>query len=67
MGNERLSLQKDVGIFNERTEINVNKTFDPGKYGMVLCPLCKGKGFVINPEREVCQNCGGFGYIKKES
>jgi DnaJ-class molecular chaperone len=45
----------------------VNKTFDPEKYGMLLCPLCTGKGFVINPERQCCQKCGGFGYIKKES
>ena len=53
--------------FNKGREINVNRTFDPKKYGMILCPLCKGKGFVINPERQCCQKCGGFGYIKIES
>jgi len=45
----------------------MNKTFDPEKYGMVVCPLCKGKGFIINPKRECCQKRGGFGFIKKEN
>ncbi len=45
----------------------MNKTFDPEKYGMLVCPLCKGKGFVLNPKRECCQKCGGFGFIKKEN
>ena len=44
-----------------------NKTLDPEKYGMVVCPLCKGKGFIINPKRECCEKCGGFGFIKKEN
>jgi DnaJ-class molecular chaperone len=45
----------------------MNKTFYPEKYGMVVCPLCKGKGFIINPKRQCCQKCGGFGFIKKEN
>ena len=43
----------------------MNKTFNPEKYGMIVCPLCKGKGNVINPKRQCCQKCGGFGFIKK--
>ena len=45
----------------------MNKTFDPEKYGMLLCPLCDGKGFIINPKRKCCTKCGGFGLIKKEN
>jgi DnaJ-class molecular chaperone len=46
---------------------NLNNTFDPEKYGMLLCPLCDGKGFIINPKRKSCPKCGGFGLIKKEN
>ena len=45
----------------------MNKTFDPEKYGMILCPMCDGKGFIINPKRKCCPKCGGFGLIKKEN
>ena len=48
-------------------KIHMNKTFDPEKYGMVVCPLCKSKGFIINPKRKCCTKCGGFGLIKKEN
>ena len=48
-------------------KIHMNKTFGPEKYGMLLCPMCDGKGFIINPKRECCQKCGGFGFIKKEN
>jgi len=48
-------------------KIRMSKTFDPEKYGMVVCPLCKSKGSIINPKRECCQKCGGFGFIKKEN
>jgi CheY-like chemotaxis protein len=46
----------------------MGKTFEPGKYNMVLCPLCKGKGRLDkNPDGfDVCKECGGFGFIKKE-
>jgi len=46
----------------------MGKTFDPTKYNMVLCPLCKGKGRLDkNPDGfDVCKECGGFGFIKKE-
>ena len=40
----------------------MNKTFDPEEHGMILCPVSEGKGFVMNPERQCCQKCGGFGY-----
>jgi DnaJ-class molecular chaperone len=45
----------------------------PERYGMVICPLCRGKGFlIINSDqvnvtlRSVCTICGGFGAIKKK-
>ncbi len=60
-------LLKHEVIFNKGREINVDKTFDPEKYGMQLCPLCDGKGFIINPKRKCCPKCGGFGLIKKEN
>ncbi len=43
------------------------KKFDPEKYGMLLCPICDGHGRIqfLN-HVAVCQNCGGFGFIKKE-
>ena len=51
----------------------MNNKFTPEKYGMVICPVCNGKGFLIKaPEeinvsvRRVCTKCGGFGAIKKE-
>jgi DnaJ-class molecular chaperone len=44
----------------------MKKTFDSEKYGMIVCPLCKGEGFVTSPKRQFCQKCGGFGYIKEE-
>ena len=46
----------------------MGKTFDPTKYNMVFCPLCKGKGRLDkNPDGfVVCKECGGFGFIKKE-
>jgi len=43
------------------------KTFDPEKYGMLFCPLCDGKRFIINPKRKCCPKCGGFGLTKKEN
>ncbi len=58
-------LVEGVIVSNQGGLISMNKPFYPEKYGMILCPICKGKGFVINPERQCCQKCGGFGYIKK--
>ena len=53
--------------------IEMDKNFAPGKYGMVICPLCHGKGFLTKDSegtgvsvRKVCVKCGGFGAIKKE-
>lgn len=46
----------------------MGKTFDPTKFNMVLCPLCKGEGRL--PKKpdgfDVCKECGGFGFIKRE-
>jgi DnaJ-class molecular chaperone len=54
-------------------KMDMDKNFAPEKYGMVICPLCSGKGFLIKysdqtsvTSRKVCARCGGFGAIKKE-
>jgi len=46
----------------------MDKNFNPEKYGMAICPLCKGKGKLFkNPDGyNVCTRCGGFGLIKEE-
>ena len=51
----------------------MDKDFVPEKYGMVICSLCGGKGFLIKFSeqvdvtlRKVCIKCGGFGAIRKE-
>jgi len=51
----------------------MDKDFLPERYGMAVCPLCSGKGFLIKYSaqanvtlRKVCIKCGGFGAIKKE-
>jgi len=45
----------------------MNKKFNPEKYGMVACPVCNGYGRIRFPHHvTVCQNCGGFGFIKKK-
>jgi DnaJ-class molecular chaperone len=51
----------------------MEKDFVPEKYGMVICPLCNGKGFLNKSSdpidvfaRSVCIKCGGFGAIRKE-
>ena len=45
----------------------MDEKFAPGKYGMVFCPDCKGQGRIHSPDEfEVCQHCGGFGFIREE-
>jgi hypothetical protein len=44
----------------------MKKTWNPEKYGMVICPRCNSNGFVQIPKRQPCPSCGGFGFIKKE-
>ncbi len=45
----------------------MEKKFHPEKYGMLACPVCDGHGRIrFLYQVTVCQNCGGFGYIKKE-
>jgi DnaJ-class molecular chaperone len=45
----------------------MGNTFNPEKYNMAICPLCKGNGKLPkNPDGfDVCRRCGGFGLIKK--
>jgi len=50
----------------EREKSIRNKSFNPEKYGMVVCPDCKSDGYVGYPERQCCPKCGGFGFVKKE-
>jgi DnaJ-class molecular chaperone len=57
----------NYGTLKNGDKIHMNKAFYPEKYGMVVCPLCEGEGFIINPKRQCCQKCGGFGLIKKEN
>ncbi len=42
------------------------KIFQPEKYGMAVCPQCKGQGYIQAPKRQSCPKCGGFGLVKKE-
>jgi hypothetical protein len=83
-GDLHIRRQTDSAIGNEDSSgvvflkikegrIEMDKDFAPGKYGMAICPLCNGKGFLIIqsegtgvPLRKVCIKCGGFGAIKKE-
>jgi len=65
-GNEGLVLKGGIAL-DRGGKIKKDKSFSPEKYGMVLCPLCKGEGFIIDPKRQCCQKCGGFGFIKKEN
>ena len=46
----------------------MDETFDPEKYGMLVCFGCNGDGKLLNDsgDVEVCTRCGGFGFIKKE-
>ncbi len=51
----------------------MDKNLIPEKYGMVICPLCSGKGLLIKNSdqmnitlRRVCTKCGGFGAIKEK-
>ena len=45
-----------------------DKYFDPDRFGMKCCPVCKGVGKLFNDVEEeiVCKICGGFGFVKKE-
>jgi len=43
--------------------------FDPGKYCIVRCPECNGKGKFPDQDKGllICSLCGGVGFIKKEN
>jgi len=69
------SEEKPQTIFLKIRErrIEMNGNFVPERYGMVICPLCGGKGFWVKQSgminvtlRRVCAKCGGFGAVKKE-
>ena len=55
-------MAKSIG----RAKSITNKSLNPKKYGMVVCPECKSNGYVGYPKRQCCPKCGGFGFIKKE-
>jgi len=45
----------------------MDEKFAPGKYGMMFCPGCEGQGRICSlDDVEVCQRCGGFGFIREE-
>ena len=45
----------------------MGRKFSLRKYGMMVCSVCKGYGRILYPDDvKVCQNCGGFGFIRKE-
>jgi len=47
----------------------MRKIFNPEDYRMVFCPVCNGRGKLPKNRHafDVCEECGGFGLIKKES
>ena len=49
-------------------KIVTGRRFNPERYGMIYCPVCKGAGkfFDEGEARVVCNICGGFGLIKKK-
>ena len=46
----------------------MDRHFNPERYGMIYCPVCRGSGKLFNEVegRVVCKICGGFGFIKRE-
>jgi len=46
----------------------MRKAVNPEKYNMAFCPVCNGKGKLPkgSGDFDVCEECGGFGAIKKE-
>jgi hypothetical protein len=45
----------------------MDKKFGPEKYGLMICPACEEYGRICYPDdTKVCQNCGGFGFIRKD-
>jgi hypothetical protein len=56
-----------------KERFEMEKDIVPEKYGMVFCPQCSGRGFLVKQSgqnnvtlRRVCARCGGFGAVKKE-
>ncbi len=47
----------------------MKKSGVPGIYNMLLCPVCKGKGKDPDCPLDfgVCKECGGFGFLRRES
>ncbi len=43
--------------------------FNPGKYNMIFCPVCEGKGKSLRRPHDfsVCDQCGGFGLVKRRT
>jgi uncharacterized OB-fold protein len=57
--------KEDSKNANERS--TRNKNFNPGKYGMAVCPSCRSNGYIQNPIRQCCPMCQGFGFIRKKA
>jgi ribosomal protein S27E len=45
-------------------ETVMGRCFNPDRYGMIYCPVCKGSGKLFNKakRRVVCKTCGGFDF-----
>ena len=43
------------------------RLFDPERYGLIFCDKCSGSGRRYNGDETVCvcEDCGGFGLIRK--
>jgi DnaJ-class molecular chaperone len=52
----------------KRKNEKLDQHFNPEKYKMISCPSCGGTGKSSNGEEkiQVCGQCGGFGWVKKE-
>ena len=71
-GRGEVGLREEEALDIKRRS-EMTKDCVPEKYGMVICPRCGGRGFLIKSAdrinvvlRRVCATCGGFGAIKKE-
>ena len=44
----------------------MDKTFDPGKYQMSICPICDGYGLIRSSDDvKVCENVEDLGLLRK--
>ncbi len=51
-----------------KQKIELGRRFNPERYAMIYCPVCKGRGKLFNDVGggAVCKMCGGFGLVRNE-